>query len=261
MSELQAEQAPVENDNLEAEANPEPQLSPVESESAPEKVTFSEEQQKLVDDIAAKKTFKIREAERESDRLRQELAETKAKIPQEVRPNVPEMPDEFADNREQLIASRDEAIRQSAVFDNNQTLQLQQQQAADLRVEQDRQAELNQVFTNYEAQAKKLGVDAQEQLAADNAVGQYGLSNEIILHIAKDDHGPLITAYLHKNPAALEAIRQLDSLSAAAYIETQVKPNAAALGNKQPTAPNPVETLNGKGIAPKERGPKGATYD
>jgi len=261
MSELQAEQAPVENDNLETEANPEPQLNEVESESAPEKVTFNEAQQKLVDDIAAKKTFKIREAERETDKLRQELAEAQARIPKEVKPFIPDEPDEYAENRPQLVAQRDEAIRQSTISDHNQALQLKQQAAAIQKVEQDRQAELSQVFTNYEAQGKKLGVDAQEQLAADNAVGQYGLSSEIILHIAKDDHGPLITTYLHKNPAALETIRQLDSLSAAAYIETQIKPNAAALGNKQPTAPDPVETLRGSGTALKERGPPNATYE
>ena len=64
MSELQAEQAPVDNDNIEAEANTEPQLNEVESESAPEKVTFSEAQQKVIDDMAGKKTFKIRERRR-----------------------------------------------------------------------------------------------------------------------------------------------------------------------------------------------------
>lgn len=260
MSELQAET--VENvapDTTQTE--PQQNDNPEGSESAPEKVTFNEAQQKLVDDIAAKKTFKIREAERVADGLRQELAAAQAKIPKEVRPNIPDMPDEFADNRDDLIANRDEAIRQGAIFDNNQANLVRQKEADSVKVEQDRQAELNNVFTQYEAQGRKLGVDAQELLAAGTAVGQYGLSDDIVIHIAKDDQGPLITTYLHKNPAALEAIRQLDSLSAAAYIETQIKPQAAALGNKQPTAPDPVETLNGSGMAPQERGPKGATYE
>ena len=104
-----------------------------------------------------------------------------------------------------------------------------------------------------------MGVDAQELLAAGTAVGQYGLSDDVVLHIARDDQGPLITTYLHKNPAALETIRQLDSLSAAAYIETQIKPNAAALGNKQSLAPDPVETLKGSRTASQERSPEGTT--
>ncbi len=260
MSELQAESVepvvsettqpePQQNDNLEG------------SESAPEKVTFNEAQQALVNDLAAKKTWKINEARREADDLRQQLSDLQAKIPKEVRPDIPEMPGEFDENRDAQIAQRDEAIRQSAIFDNNQNLHQQQVAAANLKVEQDRQTEINQVFTDYEAQSVKLGVDAQELLAAGTAVGQYGLSNEVVLHIAKDDKGPLITTYLHKNPEALETVRQLDSLSAAAYIETQVKPLAAALGNKSPTAPPPVETLNGSGISPQQRGPKGATYE
>jgi hypothetical protein len=260
MSELQAEVVEqVVSDTTQTE--PQENDNPQGSESAPEKVTFSEAQQKLVDDIAAKKTFKIREAERETDKLRQELAAAQAKIPKEVRPNIPAMPDEYAEDRDAQIAQRDEAIRQSAVFDNNQANQLRQQEADSLKVAQDRQTEINQVFADYDTQATKLGVDAQELLAAGTAVGQYGLSNEVVLHIAKDDKGPLITTYLHKNPAALETIRQLDSLSAAAYIETQIKPQAAALGNKQPTAPDPIETLNGSGVAPRERGPKGATFE
>ena len=260
MSELQAEAAePVVLDT--AQTEPQENDKPQGSESAPEKVTFSDEQQKVIDDMAGKKTFKIREAQRETDKLRQELAEAQAKIPKEVRPDIPAMPDEYAEDREAQIAQRDEAIRKSAVFDNNQANQLRQQEATNLKVQQDKQAEIKQVFTDYESQGKKLGVDAQELLAAGTAVGQYGLSNDVVLHIAKDEQGPLITTYLHKNPVALEAIRQLDSLSAAAYIETQVKPNAIALGKTKPTAPNPVETLNGSGVAPRERGPKGATFE
>ena len=140
-------------------------------------------------------------------------------------------------------------------------MQLKQDQANNLKVEQDRVATLNQVFTDYEAQGVKLGVNAQELSAAGNAVGGYlaGL-NDVLVHIAKDEQGPLITTYLHKNPEALETIRQLDSLSAATYIATQVKPHAVALGTKPPTPPDPIETLNGSGIGPRERGPKGATY-
>ena len=258
MSELQAE-AVVEPTQTEPQQNDNPEGS----ESAPEqeKVTFSEQQQKLVDDIAAKKTFKIREAERESDRLRQELAEAQAKIPQEVRPNIPGMPDEFDENRDQLIAQRDDAIRQSAVFDANENQRVEQQNAANLQQQQDRETEVRQIFSDYETQAKKLGVDAQELVTAGTAVGNYGLSDDVVLHIAKDDHGPLITTYLHKNPEALEAIRKLDPLSAAAYIANTVKPNASALMNKQPTAPDPVETLNGSGVSTRERGPVGATFE
>ena len=260
MSELQAESVVPE---VTEATQPEPQQNdnPEGSESAPEKVTFNDAQQALIDDLAAKKTWKINQAKRETADVRQQLADLQATIPKEVKPNIPDMPDEFDENRDSLLLQRDEAIRQSAVFDNNQKLQFQQEQAANLKVAQDRQTEINQVFHDYESQGVKLGVNAQELLAAGTAVGQYGLSNEIVMHIAKDKHGPLITTYLHKNPAVLEAIGQLDSLSAAAYIETQVKPQAAALATRPPTAPNPVETLNGSGIAPHQRGPKGATYE
>jgi len=259
MSELQAETVEqVAPDTTQTE--PQENDKPIGSESAPEKVTFNDEQQKIVDDLAAKKTFKIREAERETARVKQELAEAKAKIPQEVRPLIPEMPDDFDENRDQLMTDRDEAIRKSAIYDANQEVILQQKGEAARKAEETRQSDLNQVFVDYEAQGKKLGVDAQELLAAGTAVGTYGLSDDVVIHIAKDKHGPLITTYLHKNPAALEHLGQLDSLSAAAYIETQVKPNAAALIKKSPSAPDPVETLSGSGISLQKRGPAGATF-
>jgi len=260
MSELQAESVvPVVTETTQTE--PQQKDNPEGSEAAPEKVTFSEAQQALVNDLAAKKTYKIQEARRETEQLRQQLTDLQATIPKEVKPNIPDMPDEFADNRDSLLLQRDEAIRQSAIFENNQANQLKQEQADNLKVENDRQATLNQVFTDYEAQGIKLGVNAQELSAAGTAVGAYlsGL-NDVLIHIAKDEQGPLITTYLHKNPEALETIRGLDSLSAATYIETQVKPHAIALGPKKPTAPDPVETLNGSGVGPRERGPKGATY-
>lgn len=212
-----------------------------------QKVEFSEDQQKVFNNMAAEKAFEVRDAKRESDKLRQERDDALAKIPKETKPVIPDEPDEYAENRSQLVAQRDEAIRQSTMFDAREEVRLENIKAAATKAENDRQTEISQVFTDYEARGLTLGVDAQELLAAGTVVGQYGLSDEIVMHIAKDDQGPLITTYLHKNPAALETIRQLDSLSAAAYIETQIKPNAAALENKQPTAPPPPTDITAGG--------------
>ena len=265
MTELQAEQAPLENDNLDMDATPElqPDLELVESESAPEpeKVTFSEEQQKVIDDLAAKKTFKIREAERKAEQLQKELEAAQARIPKETRPEVPSLPDPYSDDYEAQLAARDDKIRAAAAYDANESMRQQQAQQAQLQAYQAQQQALAEKVDKYTNRAKQLGVDAQELQVAAGIIQQYGIDDSVAMHIINDDHGPLITKYLSQNPLALEHIRNSDPMSAAVYISTDIKAKASALGKKQPTAPDPVETLNGAGAAPGQRGPKGATFE
>lgn len=270
MSELQAEGAESGIDNVEMKASTEhhetdnqsgSESAPDSGESHEQKITFTEEQQKVVNDLAAKKTFKIREAEREAEALRQQLAEAQAKVPQETRPEVPELPDPYDDNYQEVLAKREEAIRAAAKFDAAETVRQEQQQAQVLQQQQEQQQVLVKTVTDYAKRAETLGVNAQELQVAGNTVQQYGIDDQVVMHILNDEQGPLITKYLSQNPQALETIRNADPMSAAVYISTEVKTKAAALGVKPPTAPDPVETLTGAGVAPGERGPKGATFE
>lgn len=254
MSEVEAEQAVVE-----------PTIQATESETAPiaetAKVEFSDDQQKVFNDMAAKKAFETREAKRETDDLRRQLEETKAKIPQQIAPVVPTMPDQYDDDFDQRLTERDNAIRASAQFDANARAQ---QETAQLTQQAEQQKALQdqaKKVETYAGRATTLGITKEELQVAGNTVGQFGIDSQVANFIMQDDQGPLITKYLSQNPMEMELLNSLDPMSAGIRIATEIKAKASALGNKQREAPNPTETLNGNGVPAKERGPSGAKFE
>lgn len=240
-------------------------IHPVESETAPiaepAKVEFSDDQQKVFNDMAAKKAFETREAKRETDDLRRQLEETKAKIPQQVAPVVPDLPDPYDDDYTIRVTERDNAIRASAQFDANARLQHEQQQLTQQAAQQKVQDAYTKTVGTYSDRAKTLGMTQEELQVANNTVGQFGIDSNVANFIMQDDQGPLITKYLAENPMEMERLNSLDPMSASVRIATEIKAKASALGNKQRTAPNPAETLQGNGVPAKERGPSGAKFE
>lgn len=242
----------------------------VEVDSAPAaeetpKVEFDEGQQKLVDDIIGKKTFQMRQSERDSDakinELQKQLEEANSKVPQQTRPNVPEMPDAFDDNYQEQMTQRDEAIRQAAEFDGRQSAQQAQLQVQQQAALAEQQQAFNKVVESYTDNATKLGVDATELQAAGAIVANYGLNDQVVEFILQDDQGPLITKYLANNPLEMETLRNLSPMGAAVRIGNEIKKQAAALGVKSRSAPDPAETLQGSGVSPKKAGLQSATYE
>jgi hypothetical protein len=249
---IQDEQPTIEN--LEAGTAPD------SGEDHDKKVVFDENQQKVFDQMAAQKAFEVREAKRNAEQLKEQLEAAQAQIPAEVRPEVPDLPDPYDDNYQQALAQRDEAIRASANFDAKESLRAQQAQDATIQKQKEQQEVLTKTVDDYAQRATKLGVNAQELQVAGGIVSQYGIDEQVVMHILNDEQGPLITKYLSQNPLAMETIRQSDPMSAAVYINNEIRQKASALGVREPTAPDPVETLSGAGVAPGERGPKGATF-
>lgn len=264
MSELQAAEAEQSEQNEQTEENLQTEQTPEsasEGEETPEKkITFSEEQQALVDDIVGKKTFKAREAERKTEALQIELDEAKAKIPQKTRPEVPEIPDPYDDDFEEKVKVRDKAISEAAAFDEREKHTKEQsdetEQGELKRAEEAYQGKIDV----YAQRATQLGVSKLELRQAAKDVATYGINGQLIDFIIEQDQGPLITLYLGKNPLELDNLRQMDPLSAAIYINTEIKPKAAVLKKNITSAPDPAETLKGTGVST-ERGPKGATYE
>jgi len=232
------------------------------SESAPEteeKLTFDDKQQAFINDLAGKKTRQIRDAERETERFKQELAEVKAKLPKSERPSVPDMPDPYDENFESLAKQRDEAVQKAAAYDADQRVLQERGEAEALHRQQTQQKAIVDSVTEYSARAIKLGVSKDELQIAGQAVAEYGLSNDITQFILDDEEGPLITTYLAKNPVELDSLRGLTPLQAAVRIASTIKPNAVAM-KKTPGAPPPADILSGQGTPPGKRGPKGATF-
>lgn len=229
-------------------------------ESHEEKVQFDEAQQKVVNDIAAKKAFEVREAKRANEDLQRQLDELKAKAPVEQAPSVPDLPDQYDDDYQTKMQQRDQALLAKAQFDANANYQ--QQQSQSLAQEQQRleNETLSKSVEDYSGRAKKLGVGDEELQTAGNIVYQYGINDQVTKHILADEHGPLITKYLSQNPQAMDALRNLPPMSAGVFLETQIKPMAIKLKPNTTNAPSPVDTLNGAGSPRKQRGAAG-TYE
>lgn len=234
-------------------------------ENQEQKVTFDERQQKLVDDLIGKKTFKVREAERRAEKLEADNADLRKQIPQEQRPEVLPLPDsldydsdaEFAE----ALKQRDATLTAQATYDSRQVFIGEQQQAQQQAAQQQQQEALQKTAEGYNQRATQLGVKPEELQVAGNTVAAYGIDEGVVNFILADDKGPLLTTYLAANPAELEIVRGLDPMSAAVYLSTTVKQKVEALKPKLTSTPDPVETLSGAGLAPQERGPKNATFE
>jgi hypothetical protein len=268
MSEQELDQVTENNDDQQQSldlTSPD-DVSPTASDSEDnhdKKVEFTPEQQKVVNDIAAKKAFEAREAKRRAEELEKRIAELEANKPVEQVPDIPALPDPYDDNYEEQLRLRDEALMAKARFDAQAQLQEQQLQAQEQERQRLEMQQLNQSVEDYSARAKKLGISDSELQQAGDLVTQYGINDQITLHILEDEQGPLITSYLSKNPQAMDAINGLPPIKAALYIESTIKPEAAKLGQKTTSAPEPVETIQPGGIDANEQYQfsKGATFE
>jgi hypothetical protein len=253
------EEEVIETEDLDADQD---------AESAPEKVKFSVEQQSVVDEIINKKTFKSHEKERKSQReneeLQRQLSELQAKLPEQGRPEVPNIPDPFALSDEEYRrsqANRDDAIRNAIAYDQQQKAISQQQSNLKYQQELQQHEALNERVESYSQTAKKLGIKPEELQVAGNVVAQFGMNDDVVQFILDDEQGPLITTYLSKNPIELEELSNLSPAKAAVRIATLIRQKAIALKPKVNGAPDPLESPHSPGKAPKPKGPSGATFE
>jgi hypothetical protein len=261
-------QEPVETNQAEDQADIEEDVeedseSSTDSEETHDKPIFTEKQQRIFDEAIGKKTFKLREMEREAEQLRKRLEEVERPVTQS-RPNVPALPDPFALSDEEYkrqIMHREQALISAAAYDARmQMLQNQQAQIAH-QAAQKQQEVLVEKVQSYAQRAKTLGVKAEELQAAGSIVGQFGIEDSLVQYILEDDHGPLITKYLSQNIGLLDNLRNMHPTRAAVMIATEIKSKATALKPKFTNAPDPVRRPQPSGIQAKAKGPKGATFE
>lgn len=254
----QPEAAEVDENTEDQTADEQPDGEVSDSASEEEKVVFDERQQAKVNDLIGQKVKATRTVERENAELQRQLAETQAKIPQQERPNIPDLPDPFDDGFDTKLKEREAAVVKQAEFDANKRAQEASDERQNQQVMQQQQAKLTEVITTYAGRAKGLGISNDELKIAGDTLQQQGISGDLTVHILQDEKGPAITTFLANNPLALDEMRGMNSMQAAVHIETKIKPKVG--GRKATTAPSPAETLNGGGTPPSERGPKGATF-
>lgn len=240
----------VSDEPVEDGSDSSPESGDTEIENKQEDVSFTDDQQKVIQKVIDAKVAKQRQAEREAQELRQKMEELQAKIPQETRPTVPEMPDPFDDNYEQKVAERDNALREVVAYEARQQFYQEQEQFRQAEIRKAQVAELQKTVVNYSDRAKKLGLTPEQLQLAGQKVAEYGVSEEVTRHILADDQGPLITDYLSKNPLEVEKLGQMTPMQSGAYLESVIKHKAMAT-RKPSNAPAPADTVRGKGTPPK----------
>ena len=195
-----------------------------------------------------KKHFQFKEQERRADALQQQLDQLNAsQQPEDI--VIPEVPDAFDENVDELTAARDAAITKRAQQQaQNSVLQAQQ-----LQYDQQLQAQQQQVLaeksTAYAAKAKDLGVNQEELQQAGNTIAQY-ISMDVAHVILDDPEGPLISKYLASNPVELDNLSRMAPVQAALHIERTIKTKAQALKPKKSSTPTPPSDIVGSGQDP-----------
>ena len=231
----------------------------------PEKVTFSDEQQKRVDEIVGKKVYNAREAERRADALMRENDELRRQVPTETRPEVPILPDRYDFQSDEAynsaVINRDTLVGIAATFDERQSQAEITRNVEKRMADEAIFAENQKDAQDYFSRASELGLKQQDIIAAGQTVANMGVGDEVAGFILKDKAGPLITQFLASNPLVLDEISRMSPMNAAITISSVIKPKVAELMPRTTQAPDPVEPLRGSGVPPMERGPQGATFE
>ena len=207
-----------------------------------------------------------KQLERELEAERKRVAEFEAKQRAELAASVgdiPPLPDAFDDDYEQKIQARDAAIRKQAEFNYSQQTYQQQQRLAQEQAAQAKQAEIISSMDSYTKKALGLGIKQDELQAAGTTVGNYGLSDDLVMHILKDSDGPLITKHLAANPQDGYQLASISPFEVGKFLDG-IKQKASALKPKTTNAPSPATNLQGNGADPeatKYRHIKGAKFE
>ena len=225
------------------------------------KVTFSPEQQALFEEKTGKRVWAQKDAERRAKEAEQKYASLLAEKSQVAAPVVPPKPEQWDENYDQKLADWQSGVQQHAQWNAEQAVLARQHQEAAIQAQQAKQQSLQESVAEYSKQALKLGVSKEELASAGQAVGNYGINQDLVEAILIDPNGPLITTHLAKNPEELDHISRLNPVSAAMYIAKNIVPKLSARKPKITNAPEPAPVLRGNGAPQKDKyHVEGATF-
>lgn len=225
------------------------------------KVEFNEAQQRVFNEQIGKKVGKIHAVEQENERLRQQLEEVQAKVPEQGRPEIPPPPDPMDPEFAAKLEARDKAIGEAAAYDADERRKSDEalaQQQAQLKQQSEDAAKVLQGFQD---NAKDLGIGIDEVRQNFTKLGEYGLPNSAVAYMLEEPTGPQIGRYLAQNPAEVEGLKGLNPQQVAVKIATEIKPAAQSNMPKVETAPAPADIETGSGASEGEGGPRGAVFE
>lgn len=189
-----------------------------------------------------------------------ELEQFKKELGTDVPPIVPELPDPYDENFDELMRKRDEAIVKAVRFDANQKSKVNAERAVEEAKAAERTAELNSRIDNYARRAEKLQISKNELKVAGAAVEAMGIQPDLAEFIIDAEQGPLITKHLASNPDELDKLNGMRPMAAAIYISNTILPKVSKAPKKR-IAPKPADTLSGGKTPSSNDGPPGATYE
>jgi len=174
---------------------------------------------------------------------------------------IPDAPDQYAEDYVEKIAARDAVIRKKAEHDADETRLAEEKtrndEAKALAVQEANTAQV----AVFDANMVALGVDIPAVKVAADKIIEYGISDGLTDFILEDPDGPLMVQYLEANPTELEAMNGMSSLTLFNHINSTVRAKAALLKPKTSNAPEPPIVPDGSGAPEVEADwEKGAKY-
>jgi len=262
MSELQPDEITPKSEELEtAEGGAELAPATGEPQDKTEDGT-NENVQKAIN----KQHAKYREEERlkiaaqnEAKELKEKLAAFEAEKGDII---IPEMPDSFDEDFDAKLTARDDAIKRKATQDAQQKNIIEQQNATQEAANIADQEHIQSLINDYDKRIVTLGLDVNTVKNAGNKVIEYGISGDLAEFIMQQEDGPFITQYLAENPIQVDELRNMPIAMAAIKISSDIKKAASAMKPQASNAPDPAETLSGRG-AGEQKNPliAGATFE
>ena len=240
------------------------------AESGAELATATDGQQDKANDGAQKAINKQHAKFREEERLKvaaqndaKELREKLDAIEaNKADVTIPPIPDPYDDDFEEKVKARDKAITHRATQDAQKQVAIDQQSASAEAAKKAENERFQLLIDDYDKRIVTLGLDKTEVRAAGDKVMGYGIPFELVEHIADMDDGPLITTYLAENPILVDDLRHMTSMQAAVKINSDIKLAASAMKPQASSAPDPAETLSGRGAGEKQSAfLDGATFE
>jgi len=243
----------VENtETVEAQTDQTSETVSDSGENHEEKPMFSPEQR-----AAADYAFKAREAKRENEELKRQIAEANQKSGEIQRPEVQELP-EYPEPEE--IQAFQKATQDAAVWDYQQQQQREASYQATITAQTQQAQEHDNLRNEFVKNSTSAGIKLEDLQMAGNIVDSQGLNPAIAQAMMGDKDGGVVLLHLATDQAAIQALNGANALTLAT-VYNDIKAKAAALKPKKSGAPLPAEILNGAG-SPEKKHPalEGVTY-
>lgn len=249
----EAESAPIDAEVSQADPIQESDLAPAAEETASESATNQTDvNQESINKVINKKHFEKMEAERRADAAEAKVRDFEEKalaVEQTQVNNIPEMPeDTFDKDYDRDMSEWKAAVQNKAVFDANQTILAQNQQAEQMQAQQKAQQQETERSVKFLDNAKSSGISNDEISGLLQTIGSYGgIGSENAAFVMSDINGGLIVKYLAANPQEIMAMQQMNGYTLANHINLNIRAKALALKPKQSKATPPATNISGGG--------------